>query len=99
MDCRIKSGNDEPLGLRGSAPFPQISLWLQPSYALPMKIEDIEEAILKLAPEDLAKFRRWFAEFESGMAPPKIPQRTAVKLGRIAGRTLAEWRRLSRREP
>jgi hypothetical protein len=61
-----------------------------------MKVEDIEEAILKLAPEDLAKFRRWFAEFESGMAPPKRPEATATKLGRIAGRTLAEFRKLSR---
>ena len=61
-----------------------------------MRLEDIEEAILKLPPGELAKFRRWFAEFEAGMAPPKIPERTAVKLGRIAGRTLAEWRKLSR---
>lgn len=61
-----------------------------------MTVEDIEEAILKLTPEELARFRRWFAEFESGMAAPKIPERAAVKLGRIAGKTLAEWRRLSR---
>ena len=27
-----------------------------------MKLEDIEEAILKLSPEELAKFRLWFAE-------------------------------------
>jgi hypothetical protein len=61
-----------------------------------MTVEDIEEAILKLPPEELAKFRRWFAEFESGMAPPKISEPTATKLGRIAGRTIAEFRRLSR---
>jgi hypothetical protein len=61
-----------------------------------MTVEDIEEAILKLPPEELAKFRRWFAEFESGMAPPKIPEPTATKLGRIAGRTIAEFRKLSR---
>ena len=61
-----------------------------------MKVEDIEEAILKLPPDDLAKLRRWLAEFESGMGPPRIPERTAAKLGRIAGRTLAEWRKLSR---
>lgn len=61
-----------------------------------MTVEDIEEAILKLTPEELARFRRWFAEFESGMAAPKPPERAAVKLGRIAGKTLAEWRRLSR---
>jgi hypothetical protein len=61
-----------------------------------MKLEDIEEAILQLSPEDLAKLRLWFGEFESGMGAPKIPEKTAVKLGRIAGRTVAEWRKLSR---
>jgi hypothetical protein len=61
-----------------------------------MTLEDIEEAILKLPPEKLAEFRRWFAAFESGMGPPKPPEAAAVKLGRIAGRTLAEFRKLSR---
>jgi hypothetical protein len=61
-----------------------------------MKLEDIEEAILRLSPGDLAKFRLWFAEFESGMGAPKLPEKAAVKLGRIAGRTVAEWRKLSR---
>jgi len=28
------------------------------------KIEDIEEAVEQLSPEDLAKFRAWFEEFE-----------------------------------
>jgi len=81
---------------RGSAWFPRISLSLNPGYISPMTVEDIEEAILKLSTDELAKLRRWFAEFESGMGPPKAPEGTAVKLGRIAGRTLAEWRRLSR---
>ena len=70
----------------------------RPCYSPAMKAEDIEEAILKLAPEELAKFRRWFAAFESGMAPPKPPEAAAVKLGRIAGRALAEFRRRSREE-
>ena len=61
-----------------------------------MKLEDIEEAILKLSPGDLAKFRLWLAEFETGMAPPKVPEAAAVKLGRIAGRTMAEFRKLKR---
>jgi hypothetical protein len=61
-----------------------------------MTLDDIEEAILKLSPEELAKFRLWFAEFEAGMAPPKKPEPAAVKLGRIAGRTIAEFRKLSR---
>jgi hypothetical protein len=61
-----------------------------------MKLEDIQEAILRLSPGDLAKFRLWFAEFETGMAAPRLPEKTAVKIGRIAGRTVAEWRKLSR---
>ena len=61
-----------------------------------MKVEDLEEAVLKLSPEDLAKFRRWFAQFESGMAPPKPPEAAAVKLGRFAGRAFAEIRKRAR---
>jgi hypothetical protein len=61
-----------------------------------MTVEDIEEAILRLAPEELAKFRRWFTEFETGMGPPKLPEAAAVKLGRIAGRGMAAFRKLAR---
>lgn len=69
---------------------------LGPCYPSTMTVEDIEEAILKLSPESLAKFRLWFAEFESGMGAPKIPEATATKLGRIAGRAIAEFRKRSR---
>ncbi|MGH7247899.1 MAG: hypothetical protein ACREH9_07320 [Pseudomonadota bacterium] len=61
-----------------------------------MTLEDIEEAVLKLSPAELAKFRRWFAEFESGMAPPKMPEAASFKLGRLAGRAFAEIRKRSR---
>jgi hypothetical protein len=61
-----------------------------------MTVEDIEEAILKLSPSELAKFRRWLAEFESGMAPPKPPEAAAVKLGRFAGKAFAELRKRAR---
>jgi len=61
-----------------------------------MTVDDIEEAILKLSPEELAKLRLWFAEFESGMAAPKMPEPTAAKLGRIAGKAIAEFRKRSR---
>jgi hypothetical protein len=79
----------------GRAPLP-ILLQRQTCYPSLMTVEDIEEAILKLSPDELARLRRWFAEFESGMAAPKPPERMAEKLGRVAGRTLAEWRKLSR---
>jgi hypothetical protein len=29
------------------------------------KIEDIEKAVSELAPDELAKFRAWFEEFEA----------------------------------
>ena len=46
-----------------------------------MTVEDIEEAILRLPPAELDKFRAWFAEY------------TARRLGRIAGRTFADFRK------
>ena len=50
-----------------------------------MTVEDIEEAILRLPPAELAKFRAWFAEFETGRVNKKSgPQDTASRLGRIA---------------
>ena len=57
-----------------------------------MKAEDIQDAILMLPPEELAKFRLWFKEFEAGMAPPKVDT-VATKLGRLAGRTIADFRK------
>ncbi len=62
-----------------------------------MTLEEIEEAVLRLSPADLAKFRRWFAEFESGMAAPNTGGATATKLGRLAGRAFAEIRKRSRK--
>ena len=61
-----------------------------------MTAEDIEEAILRLPPAELAKFRAWFAEFEAGRVNKKNesePQDTASRLGRIAGRTFADLRK------
>jgi hypothetical protein len=64
-------------------------------YTHAMTVEDIEEAILKLPPDELAKFRVWFAEFESGMGAPR-PETAATKLGRLAGRTIADFRKRTR---
>jgi hypothetical protein len=41
-----------------------------------MTVEDIEEAILRLPPAELAKFRAWFAEFEAGRVNKKTSPRT-----------------------
>lgn len=59
-----------------------------------MKVEEIAEAISKLPPEELARFRRWFAAFEAGHANhAEELDSTATKLGRFAGRAFAELRK------
>ncbi|MGE0290463.1 MAG: hypothetical protein AB7I42_29115 [Bradyrhizobium sp.] len=59
-----------------------------------MKVEEIAEAISKLPPEELARFRRWFTAFESGRVNhAEELDSTATKLGRFAGRAFAELKR------
>ncbi len=59
-----------------------------------MTAEEIEEAVLRLPPTELAKFRAWFAEFEAGRVNKKNEtEDTASRLGRIAGRTFADLRK------
>jgi hypothetical protein len=56
-----------------------------------MKVEEIAEAVAKLPPEELARFRRWFAAFEAGRADhAEELGSTASRLGRLAGRAFAE---------
>jgi hypothetical protein len=56
-------------------------------------VEDIEKAIAKLAPDELAKFRAWFEEFEAERFDRRI-ERDAKggKLDRLAEEALAEFR-------
>ena len=59
-----------------------------------MKVEEIAEAISKLPPDELARFRRWFTAFDVGLANhAEQLDSTAVKLGRFAGRAFAELRK------
>jgi hypothetical protein len=59
-----------------------------------MKVEEIAEAVAKLSPEQLARFRRWFSAFEADRADhAKELDSTATKLGRLAGRAFAEMRK------
>ena len=59
-----------------------------------MKVEEIAEAIAKLPPDQLARFRRWFVAFEAGRTDhAKELDSTATKLGRLAGRALAELKK------
>jgi hypothetical protein len=59
-----------------------------------MKVEEIAEAVVKLPPDELARFRRWFTAFETGRAShAEERDSAATKLGRLAGRAFAELKR------
>ena len=58
-----------------------------------MTLEDIQQAIAKLSPEERAKLRLWLAEFELGQAERRGSSTTASKLGRLAGRAVADVRK------
>jgi hypothetical protein len=59
-----------------------------------MKVEEIAEAIAKLPPDQLARFRRWFTAFEAGRADHAMElDSTATKRGRLAGRAVAELKK------
>jgi hypothetical protein len=59
-----------------------------------MKVEEIAEAVAKLPPDQLARFRRWFAAFEAGRTDHvEELGSSATKLGRLAGRAFAELKR------
>jgi hypothetical protein len=63
-----------------------------------MSIEDIEKAVAKLSPEELAKFRAWFDEFEAERFDSKIERDVGTgRLDRLADEALAEhWAGRSR---
>jgi hypothetical protein len=59
-----------------------------------MKVEEIAEAVAKLPPDQLARFRPWFTEFEAGRTDhAEELDSAATKLGRLAGRALADLKR------
>jgi hypothetical protein len=59
-----------------------------------MKVEEIAEAVAKLPPDQLARFRSWFLAFEAGRTDhAKELDSTATKLGRLAGRAYAELKK------
>lgn len=56
-------------------------------------VEDIEEAVEKLPPDKLAKFRAWFEEFEAKRFDRKIEQDSrSGKLDKLAEQALREHR-------
>ena len=61
-----------------------------------MKVEEIAEAVAKLPPDQLARFRRWFTAFEAGRAD-HAEELDSTKLGRLAGRAFAELKRRAKK--
>jgi hypothetical protein len=53
------------------------------------KIEDIEEAVERLSPEELAKFRAWFEEFDARLFDERIDR--DAKAGKL-DKVMAEAR-------
>lgn len=59
-----------------------------------MKVEEIAEAVAKLPPDQLARFRRWFTAFDAARTDhTETLNSAATKLGRLAGRTFAELKK------
>ncbi len=64
-----------------------------------MTIEDIEKAVSKLPPDQLARFRAWFEEFEAARFDRKIERdATSGKLDRLADEAVADYRKGRARE-
>ena len=58
-----------------------------------MTVEDLEKAVSKLPPDDLARFRAWFEEFEATRFDRKIERdATSGRLDRLAEQALAGYR-------
>ena len=56
-------------------------------------VEDIEKAVAKLPPEELAAFRAWFEAFDAARFAEKIERDAAGgKLDRLADEAIADYR-------
>lgn len=64
-----------------------------------MTIENLEKAVAKLAPDQLAKFRDWFEAFDAARFDEKIERDAkAGKLDRLAEQALTDFREGRARE-
>jgi len=64
-----------------------------------MTIEDIERAVAKLPPDQLAEFRAWFEEFDAARFDQKIERdASAGKLDRLAEEAIGDLRKGRARE-
>ena len=64
-----------------------------------MTLSDLEKAIAKLPPDQLAEFRDWFDAFDAARFDQKIERDAkAGKLDRLAEQALADFRKGRARE-
>lgn len=64
-----------------------------------MIIEDLEKAVAKLPPDELARFRAWFEEFDAARFDQKIERDAkAGKLDRLADQAIDDLRKGRARE-
>ena len=64
-----------------------------------MTIEDLENAVAKLPPDELARFRNWFEAFDAARFDQKIERDASTgKLDRLAEQALADFREGRTRE-
>jgi len=58
-----------------------------------MTLEEIQQTIAKLSPADRAKLCLWLNDFVTGYSEHREPETKASKLGRLAGRAVADFRK------
>jgi hypothetical protein len=64
-----------------------------------MTIEDLETAVAKLPPDELARFRAWFEEFDAARFDQKIERDAkAGKLDHLADEAIGDVRKGRARE-
>jgi len=63
-------------------------------------VKAIEKAIEALPPDELAEFRRWFAQYDGAVWDKQLEaDATSGKLGALEAEALDDFRSGSRREP
>ena len=63
------------------------------------KLEDIEKAVAQLAPNEFARFRAWFEEFQAARFDEKIERDAkSGKLDGLADAAVADYRKGRARE-
>lgn len=56
-------------------------------------VEELEQAVRELSPEQLAEFRRWFAEFDARLWDAELEADVAAgRLDALADEALADYR-------